>query len=165
MDKVVELVGGGSVTNGAYPVQLFTRYLLLSIRGFNTEAKDKKICSSASIQKRPLKLVLFPSEWEKGRIFSSSVFALWTSFLLLPENLHNGSFPVITTLVRKQCEKNYSATISICSPTNPGVKISVSLKGFRICNNICTPYQGFGSYGPVCLKKSRNLQVFYSSQF
>ena len=50
--------------------------------------------------------------------------------------------------------KYYQATISIWSPTSSGVKISVSLKGFRICNNICTPFLGLGSYRPVCLKKS-----------
>ena len=61
--------------------------------------------------------------------------------------------------------KYYYATISIWSPTNSGVKISVSLKGFRICNNICTPFWGFGSYRPVCLKKAQNLEVFYLSQF
>ena len=36
--------------------------------------------------------------------------------------------------------KYYYATLSIWSPTNSGVKISVSLKGFRICNNICTTF-------------------------
>ena len=61
--------------------------------------------------------------------------------------------------------KYYYATILIWSPTNSGVKISVSLKGFRICNNICTPFWGFGSYRPVCLKKTQNLEVSYSSQF
>ena len=61
--------------------------------------------------------------------------------------------------------KYYYATISIWSPTNSGVKISVSLKGFRICNNICTPFWGFGSSRPVCLKRSQHLEVFYSSQF
>ena len=61
--------------------------------------------------------------------------------------------------------KYYYATISIWSPTNSGVKISESLKGFIICNNICTPFLGFGSYRPVCLKKSWNLEVFYLSPF
>ena len=35
--------------------------------------------------------------------------------------------------------KYYYATISIWSPSDSVVKISVSLKGFRISNNICTP--------------------------
>ena len=61
--------------------------------------------------------------------------------------------------------KYYYATISISSPTNSGVKISVSLKGFRICNNICWPFFRFDSYRPVCLKKAQNLEVFYSSPF
>ena len=61
--------------------------------------------------------------------------------------------------------KYYYATISIGSPTNSGFKISVMLKGFRICNNICTPFWGFGSYRPVCLKKAQNWEVFYLSQF
>ena len=61
--------------------------------------------------------------------------------------------------------KYYYATILILSPTNSGVEISVSLEGFRICNNICTPFGRFGSYRPVCLKKAQNLEVFYSSQF
>ena len=51
--------------------------------------------------------------------------------------------------------KYYHANISIWSPTNSRVKISVLLKGIRICNNICTPVWGFGSYRPV----------FYSIQF
>ena len=61
--------------------------------------------------------------------------------------------------------KYYYATILIWSPTNSGAKISVSLKGFRICNNICTPFLGFGSYRPVCHKKAQNLEVFCSSPF
>ena len=59
----------------------------------------------------------------------------------------------------------YCATISIWSPTNSGVNISVSLKGFRICNNICTTFLEFGSYPPVCIKKAQNLEVFYLSPF
>ena len=39
-----------------------------------TNAKEQQICPSVSIQKRALKLVLFPPEWKKGR--SLSVFAL-----------------------------------------------------------------------------------------
>ena len=61
--------------------------------------------------------------------------------------------------------KYYHVTISIWSPTNSGVKISVSLKGFWICNNIGTPCWGFGSLRPVCLKKAQHLEVFYSSPF
>ena len=33
------------------------------------KSKRQKICSSVSIQKRALKIVLFPSEWKKGRSF------------------------------------------------------------------------------------------------
>ena len=61
--------------------------------------------------------------------------------------------------------KNYFTTISLWSPTNSGAKISVLLKGFRICKNISTTFLGFGSYRPVCLKKAQNLEVFYSSPF
>ena len=32
LDKVEELVGGGSVINGAYPVQFIVKYILLKIR-------------------------------------------------------------------------------------------------------------------------------------
>ena len=56
--------------------------------------------------------------------------------------------------------KYYYATIPIWSPTNSGVKISVSLKGFRICNNIWTPFWGFGSYRHVCIKKSPKFWSF-----
>ena len=66
---------------------------------------------------------------------------------------------------KKKVWKYYHATISIWSPPNSGVKISVLLKGFRICNSICTPFLGFGSYRPVCLKKAQNLEVFYLSPF
>ena len=59
--------------------------------------------------------------------------------------------------------KYYYATISIWSPTNSGVKISVSLKCFRIWNNICKKFLGFGSYWPVCLKKPKILK--FSIQF
>ena len=61
--------------------------------------------------------------------------------------------------------KNYFTTISLWSPTHSGSKTSVSLKGFRICNNISTHFWGFGSSRPVCLKKAHNLEVFYSSPF
>ena len=61
--------------------------------------------------------------------------------------------------------KYYYATILIWSPTNSGVKISLLLKGFRICNNICTPFLGFGSYRHVRLQKAQNLEVFYSSPY
>ena len=51
--------------------------------------------------------------------------------------------------------KNYYATISIWSPTNSGVKISVSLKGFRICNNICTPFWGLAPTDLFVTKKPK----------
>ena len=54
----------------------------------------------------------------------------------------------------------YYATISIWSPTNSGVKIDVSLKGFGIWNNNCTPFLAFGSYRPVCIKKAQNFESF-----
>ena len=56
--------------------------------------------------------------------------------------------------------KYYEATISIGSPTNSGVKISISLKVFRICHNICTLFGGFDSYRPVCLKKNPKFGSF-----
>ena len=60
-------------------VFLLTRYLLHSIHGFDyyilTQIqKNKKICSSVSIQKRDLKLFLCPPEWKKVEVFFS-VFA------------------------------------------------------------------------------------------
>ena len=51
--------------------------------------------------------------------------------------------------------KYYYATISISSPTNSGVKISVSLKGSRIGNNICTPFLGLAPTELFVSKKSK----------
>ena len=53
----------------------------------------------------------------------------------------------------------YYASISISSSTNSGVKIFVSLKGFRIWNNICTL---FGVWLlPTCLsQKSPKFWIF-----
>ena len=56
---------------------------------------------------------------------------------------------------RKIVWKYYYATISISSPTNSGVKISVSLKGFRICNNICTPILGLAPTDLFVSKKPK----------
>ena len=62
--------------------------------------------------------------------------------------------PSYQHISKKKVWKNDYTTISLWSPTNSGSNISVSLKGFRICNNICLLFWGFGSYIPVCLKKS-----------
>ena len=70
------------------------------------------------------------------------------------------SYPVITTLVRNSVKilvRNHFNFITY----QLRCKISVLLKGLRICINICTPFFGFGSYRPVCLKKAHNLEVFY----
>ena len=92
------------------------------------------------------------------------VFPIRGTISLLP-NLCVRELSSYHHISKKIVWKYYYATISIWSPTNSGVKISVSLKGFRFCNNMCTPFWGFGSYRPVCLKKAKNLEVFYLSQF
>ena len=56
--------------------------------------------------------------------------------------------------------KNEYIIILLWSHTHSGAKISVSLKRFRICNNICKLFLGFGSYRPVFLKKSPTFRSF-----
>ena len=74
----------------------------------------------------------------------------------------NGALELSTycQLPRQKTRTNLLQAWGLCQTAN-----GVSLKGFRICNNICTPFLRFGSYRPVCLKKAQNLEVFYLSLF
>ena len=108
---------------------------------------------------------LFWITWCQNEAWTKSSLNLYNmTYSNVCKCLHSSDIRELSSyrhISKKIVWKYYHATISIWSPNNSGVKISVSLTGFRIYNIICTPFWGFGSYRPVSLKKAQNLQVFY----
>ena len=77
-----------------------TTYPWIRLIDTKTNAKEKQICRSVSIQKRALRLVLCPPEWKKGRFFLLFLFLPLIEFIFvmkITKTITLGLFQIIPT--------------------------------------------------------------------